>query len=78
MSCPSTLRLIISEPNMKHKIVEISQDTDGTIFLKQDCGEDIEIILCSPKQALKLAHRLMSFAAGQGPREVEYIADLKS
>ena len=63
---------------MKHKVIEISQDADGTILIKQDCGEDIEIILCSPRQALKLAHRLMSFAAGQGPREVEYIADLKS
>lgn len=49
--------------------LEIFQDKDSDIVLTQDA----DMMLLSPEQAVALAHRLMSFGAGQGPRETETI-----
>lgn len=57
--------------------LEISQDGQSYIWLDQFDGEIDNIIVLSPDQAMKLAYRLMSFASGQGPSEVETILDEK-
>ena len=55
------------------RAIEISQDADDSIWLQQDLGDELEIIILSPSQALALAYRLLSFAKGQGPRATEII-----
>ena len=57
------------------RAIEISQDADDLIWLMQDSGDDLEIIMLTSDQALALAYKLMSFAKGQGPRETEIVRE---
>lgn len=53
--------------------VEIYRDRDDEIAVIQYCKNDIDIITLTQDQALKLAHRLMALAHGQGETDREII-----
>ena len=47
--------------------IQIEQDEEDDIFLRQENGDGFDVIIMSPETALKLAYKLMSFARGQDP-----------
>ena len=58
--------------------IEIEQDFEDDIFIRQISGDNLDVIVMSPETAFKLAYKLMSFAAGQGPREGASGGDARS